>query len=306
MFKDFVNKYRYTNVVNKYIYANVAVFILLVLIGVFSALMNRPGVGAGIKLWFELPASPTLLLQRPWTLFTYMFLHGGVMHILWNMFALHVFGRIFLNFFSARHFIGTYLLGGLFGALFYVTAYNVFPLFSGYVDSSFLVGASASVLAVITAAAVRCPDYRLNMLFFGSVKLSTFAIVSVLISVLMLSGDNAGGNFAHLGGALGGLLVAVALSRGKDITEIVNRPIDWGKSFFGWLASVFKSKPPKAKKGKFTYSKGTARNDDYEYNARKKSDEAVIDKILEKIKKGGYASLTDDEKKRLFDASSRR
>jgi hypothetical protein len=69
---------------------------------------------------------------------------------------------------------------------------------------------------------------------------------------------------------------------------------------------VFKSKPPKAKKGKFTYSKGTARNDDYEYNARKKSDEAAIDKILEKIKKGGYASLTDDEKKRLFDASSRR
>jgi hypothetical protein len=137
------------------------------------------------------------------------------------------------------------------------------------------------------------------MLFFGSVKLSTLAIVAVLVSVLMLSGDNAGGNFAHLGGAFGGLLVAVALSRGTDITEVVNRPLDW-------LGSLFKKRPKKAKKGKFTYSKGGKRGDDYEYNARKKSDEAEIDKILEKIKKGGYASLTDDEKRRLFDASSRR
>jgi hypothetical protein len=180
-----------------------------------------------------------------------------------------------------------------------VTAYNVFPLFSSHVGASFLVGASASVLAVITAVAVRCPDYRLNMLFVGSVKLSTLAVISVLISVLMLSGDNAGGNFAHLGGAFGGFLVAFSLGKGVDITELVNRPMDW-------IGSLFKKRPKKTKKGKFTYSKGGKRGDDYEYNARKKSDEAEIDRILEKIKKGGYASLTDDEKRRLFDASSRR
>ena len=292
--------FRLADIVGKFISANVVIHIFLVLIGVFSVLMNQPGIADDVRRWFELPASATQLLQRPWTLFTYMFLHQGLlMHILWNMFALYVFGRIFLNFYSARHFIGTYLLGGLSGALFYVVAYNVFPYFSGVVGSSYLVGASASVLAIVTAAAVRCPDFRLNMLFFGSVKLSTFALVAVLVSVLMLSGDNAGGNFAHLGGAFGGMLVAIALGRGTDITELVNRPLDW-------FASLFKRRSKKAKKGKFTYTKGSKRSDDYEYNARKKSDEAQIDKILEKIKKGGYASLTDEEKKRLFDASSRR
>ena len=292
--------FRSADIVGKFISANVVIHIFLVLIGVFSVLMNQPGIADDVRRWFELPASATQLLQRPWTLFTYMFLHQGLlMHILWNMFALYVFGRIFLNFYSARHFIGTYLLGGLSGALFYVVAYNVFPYFSGVVGSSYLVGASASVLAIVTAAAVRCPDFRLNMLFFGSVKLSTFALVAVFVSVLMLSGDNAGGNFAHLGGAFGGMLVAIALGRGTDITELVNRPLDW-------FASLFKRRSKKAKKGKFTYTKGSKRSDDYEYNARKKSDEAQIDKILEKIKKGGYASLTDEEKKRLFDASSRR
>ena len=292
--------FRSADIVGKFISANVVIHIFLVLIGVFSVLMNQPGIADDVRRWFELPASATQLLQRPWTLFTYMFLHQGLlMHILWNMFALYVFGRIFLNFYSARHFIGTYLLGGLSGALFYVVAYNVFPYFSGVVGSSYLVGASASVLAIVTAAAVRCPDFRLNMLFFGSVKLSTFALVAVLVSVLMLSGDNAGGNFAHLGGAFGGMLVAIALGRGTDITELVNRPFDW-------FASLFKRRSKKVKKGKFTYTKGSKRSDDYEYNARKKSDEAQIDKILEKIKKGGYASLTDEEKKRLFDASSRR
>lgn len=300
MFKEYLNRFRSADVVMKYIYANVAIHIFLVLIGVFSVLINEPGVADEIRRWFELPSSPSSLLQRPWTLFTYMFLHQGLlMHILWNMFALYIFGRIFLNFYSARHFIGTYLLGGLFGALFYVVAYNVFPYFSNVVDSSYLVGASASVLAIVAAAAVRCPDFRLNMLLFGSVKLSTFALVAVLVSVLMLSGDNAGGNFAHLGGAFGGMMVAVALGRGTDITELVNRPLDW-------FASMFKKRIRKPRRGKFTYSKGGKRSDDYEYNARKKSDEAEIDKILEKIKKGGYASLTDEEKKRLFDASSRR
>ena len=300
MFNEYLNKFRSADIVRKYIFANVTIHIFLVLIGVFSVLMNEPGIADDIRRWFELPASTSQLLQRPWTLFTYMFLHQGVlMHILWNMFALLVFGGIFLNFYSVRHFIGTYLLGGLFGAVFYVVAFNVFPYFSNVVDVSYLVGASASVLAIVTATAVRCPDFRLNMLFFGSVKLSTFALVAVFVSVLMLSGENAGGNFAHLGGAFGGLLVAVSLSRGTDITELVNRPIDW-------VGALFKKRPKKAKKGKFTYSKGGKRGDDYEYNARKKSDEAEIDKILEKIKKGGYASLTDDEKRRLFDASSRR
>ena len=299
MFKDFVRQFGAADIVRKFIYANVVVYIILVLIGVFSVLLNAPSLVAAVKSWLELPASLVSLAHKPWTVFTYMFMHGGLMHILWNMFALYLFGRIFLDFFSVRHFMGVYLLGGLSGALFFVLAYNAFPYFAGVVDVAHLVGASAAVLAVVTAAAVRSPEYRISLLFFGSVKLSTFAIFTVCISVLMLSGDNAGGNFAHLGGALGGYLFALMLGKGYDVTDLVCRPADWLKSLFERLRAR------RVKKRKFTYSPGGKHGADYEHNARKKADEAEIDAILEKIKKGGYASLSEKEKMRLFDASSK-
>ncbi len=299
MFKDFVRQFGAADIVRKFIYANVVVYIILVLIGVFSVLLNAPSLVAAVKSWLELPASLVSLAHKPWTVFTYMFMHGGLMHILWNMFALYLFGRIFLDFFSVRHFVGVYLLGGLSGALFFVLAYNVFPYFAGVVDVAHLVGASAAVLAVVTAAAVRSPEYRISLLFFGSVKLSTFAVFIVCISVLMLSGGNAGGNFAHLGGALGGYLFALMLGKGYDVTDVVCRPADWLKSLFERLRAR------RVKKRKFTYSPGGKHGADYEHNARKKADEAEIDAILEKIKKGGYASLSEKEKMRLFDASSK-
>ena len=299
MFKELVSKFRSADIVRKFIYVNVLVYIILVLIGVFSVLLNTPSLVVTVKSWLVLPASPMLILHRPWTLFTYMFLHGSFMHILWNMFALYFFGRIFLDFFSVRHFWCVYLSGGVFGALFYVLAYNVFPYFQGVLHVSHLVGASAAVLAVVTAAAVRSPEYRINLLFFGSVKLSTFAIITVCISVLMLSGNNAGGNFAHLGGAFGGYLFAVLLGKGIDVTDILCRPVDWVRSMIGKLRS------PRRKKRKFTYSPGGKHGTDYEHNARKRAAEAEVDVILEKIKKGGYASLSEEEKKRLFNASSK-
>lgn len=299
MFKTFVEKFRASDVVRKFIYVNVVTYIILLLIGVFSVLLNKRGHAVTVGSWVELPAALTQLLYRPWTVFTYMFVHGSLWHILWNMIALHIFGRIYLEFFSTRHFWGTYLLGGFFGAFFFVLAYNVFPYFDTVVDSAHLVGASAAVLAIVAAAAVRSPEYRINLLLFGSVKLSTFAVVTVLISVLMLSGENAGGNFAHLGGAFAGFLFAFLLGKGVDVTEVVNRPVDWMKSLFS--SDLFKRR----KKGKFTYTAGGKHKSDYEYNARKKSSEAEIDAILEKIKKGGYSSLTDEEKKRLFNASSK-
>ena len=298
MFKDYINRIKSSDIVGKYIFANVAVYVFVLFIGVFSVLFNAGGGVNGVVRLFELPASLPLLLQRPWTIVTYMFLHKHFMHILWNMVALYFFGRIFLNFYSVRHFVGVYIMGGLFGGAAFVLSYNLFPYFAPYVGSSFLVGASASVLAVVVASAVRSPEYRIKLFLIGSVKLSTFALVTVAISLLMLSGDNAGGNFAHLGGAFAGWLMAYMLNKGKDITAFVNRPIDW-------VVTLFKSKPAqKRKKGKFTYAK-TGRNADYEYNARKKESEAAVDKILEKIKKGGYSSLTEEEKKRLFEASGK-
>ena len=298
MFENLYKKYRGSDVVGKFIFVNVALYVLLLFIGVFSVLFNAGSLSADVLSFVELPASLGELALRPWTVFTYMFIHAGLWHILWNMLALYFFGRIFLNFYSVRHFVGIYILGGLFGALFFVLAYNLFPYFGPYLPFSRLVGASAAVLAVVVAAAVRSPQYRINLMFVGSVKLSTFALVVVAMSFLMLSGGNAGGNFAHLGGAFAGWLVADMLNKGRDLTQVVNGPIDWVSSL------IVRLRTPRKKKTKFTYTRG-GRSADYDYNARKKADEAEVDRILEKVKKGGYASLSEEEKKRLFEASSK-
>ena len=298
MFENLYKKYRGSDVVGKYIFVNVALYVLLLFIGVFSVLFNAGSLSADVLSFVELPASLGELALRPWTVFTYMFIHAGLWHILWNMFALYFFGKIFLNFYSVRHFVGIYILGGLFGALFFVLAYNLFPYFGPYLPFSRLVGASAAVLAIVVAAAVRSPQYRINLMFVGSVKLSTFALVVVAMSFLMLSGENAGGNFAHLGGAFAGWLVADLLNKGKDLTQVVNGPIDWVSSL------IVRLRTPRKKKTKFTYTRG-GRSADYDYNARKKADEAEVDRILEKVKKGGYASLSEEEKRRLFEASSK-
>lgn len=302
MFDNLVSRFKSSSIVGKYIYVNVALFVFVVLIAVFSLLLNSPGASDSLVRCLELPASPGQLIRQPWSLFTYMFLHADFWHILWNMIALNIFGKVFLNLFSVRHFVGFYILGGLFGGLFYVLALNLFPYFAPLAPHSYLLGASASVLSVAVASAVRAPGYRLNLLFFGSVKLSTIAVVTVLVSFLMITGENPGGNFAHLGGAFAGWLVSTLLAKGIDLTSVVNKPIDL-------LSTIFKKRPPRAKKKgkfKFTASSGSAKHaSDYSYNAGKKADEAEIDRILEKIKKGGYASLSDQEKKRLFDASNR-
>ena len=296
MFKNLFKRYKETDVVGKFIFVNALLYILLLFIGVFSVLFNAGELSATVLSFLELPASLGQLVCRLWTLFTYMFVHAGLWHILWNMLALHFFGKIFLNFYSVRHFVGIYILGGLSGALFFVFAYNIFPYFGPVLPFARLVGASAAVLAIVVATAVRSPQYRVNVMFVGSVKLSTIALVVVAASFLMIAGDNAGGNFAHLGGAFAGWLVADMLNRGKDITQVINKPIDWVNMLFTRLGE------PRRKKAKFTYTRSN-RNADYGYNARKKADEAEVDRILEKVKQGGYASLSEDEKKRLFEAS---
>jgi membrane associated rhomboid family serine protease len=247
--------------------------------------------------WFELPASVQHLLYQPWSLVTYMFIHNGFMHILWNMFALYGFGRIFLNFYSIRHFIGVYFFGGIVGGLFFILAYNIFPYFEPLVDDSYLVGASAAVMAIVVASAVRTPNTVVNLMFFGAVRLATLATITVIISILLLSSENAGGNFAHIGGVLAGYMFAFLLGKGIDVTNVINTPLDWIKRLF--KGEVFKRK----RKPKFTYTGNAKRGADYEYNARRKTSEAEIDAILEKLKKGGYSSLTEAEKKRLFEAS---
>ena len=291
---DLKNRFNRGNISLQFIYINVGVFVVTSLVSVFLLLFNWDAVSW--LNYLELPAWIPQFGAQPWSIFTYMFMHVGVLHLLFNVLWLYWFGELFLSFFSARHFRGLYILGGLCGGLLYILAYNVFPYFEPYVYGSYLLGASASVLAIVVATAVRQPEFRVNLMLIGVGRLKYVALFMVVTDLLFVTSGNGGGHIAHLGGALAGWWFAWCLQNGHDITRWINQIFDWFSGGF-----KFKTSP---KKPKMKVERG-GKHADYEYNARKKQQSEEIDRILDKLKKSGYASLTTEEKKQLFDASKR-
>ena len=291
---DLKNDFRRASISQQFIYINCGIFVVTALVAIVGMLFN---VGNYSWMeWLELPAWLPQFIKQPWSLVTYMFLHAGLFHLLFNMLWLYSFGQLFLMFFSARHFRGLYFLGGFCGGVLYMLAYNVFPYFSSYLYGSYLLGASASVIAIVIATAIREPEFRVSLLFFGQVRLKYLALIMIITDLLFITSNNAGGHIAHLGGALAGWWFAAGLRKGTDVTKWINQAIDW--LLGGWKVK----RAPKKPKMKVHYG---GRANDYEYNARKKEQDEEVDRILDKLKKSGYGSLTTEEKKRLFDASKR-
>ena len=291
---DLKDSFRRGSIHIQLIYINVAVFVAVTLAGIALQLFNMEQ--ARVFDWLELPASPARFIMQPWSLLTYMFMHGGLLHILFNMLWLYWFGAIFLNMFSSKHLRGLYVLGGICGGALYMLAYNIFPYFRPYIENSFMVGASASVLAIVAAAAYREPNYPIRLLLLGTLRLKYLALIVIGMDLLLITSENAGGHIAHLGGALAGVWFAAGLNKGRDVTAWINRAADG-------IASLFRRKPRKPKM-KVHYGNGS-RQQDYDYNARKKAQSDEIDRILDKLRKTGYEGLSDEEKKSLFDASKR-
>ena len=277
------------------IYINVGMFVLIKVVTLFLILFKIDTTL--ITTYLELPSNLTTLIYQPWSAITYMFLHTDVMHIFFNMISLYWFGRIALERLSQKQLVGLYILGGLAGAAMYVLSYNLFPYFSVAVHNSYLLGASGAVVAICVAAATLQPNYPIRLMFIGEVKLIWVAIGMVAISVFGITGNNAGGEFAHIGGAIWGYFYAKAWMKGKDYSQLVT-------SVINWFTNTFKRTPKiKVKQGgKQTASRVKT---DAEYNKEKRANEAAIDAILDKIKQRGYESLTADEKRELFDRSKK-
>lgn len=231
--------------------------------------------------YLELPASLPILLRHVWTPLTYMFLHAGIFHILFNMLWLYWIGQIFEEYLGKKRTLGLYLLGGFAGALLFVGCYNLFPFYTHVhaADFTILEGASASVMAIIVAAATLLPDYTIPLILIGPVKLKWLALVYVVISLLGITGSNAGGELSHLGGALMGFIYIKQLQNGNDM--------------IAKIAGIFKSRPK---------LKVVVKNPMRGRYDLPRQDE--IDAILDKISKSGYDSLTKQEKEVLFRASN--
>jgi hypothetical protein len=184
-------------------------------------------------------------------------------------------------------------MGAIGGALTYLIVYNSIPFYearSAYFDG--MVGASAAVFAITVATAAYFPDYKFYLLFLGPVKIKYIAIFFIFTSFIGITGSNAGGNLAHLGGAFVGWYYARRLKTGNEIGIWVFRTMEFFKSFF-------------VTKPKIRVSHRQTKTPGSSSSSQKSStiDQKEIDAILDKISVGGYDSLTKEEKEKLFNAS---
>ncbi|MBO9672843.1 MAG: rhomboid family intramembrane serine protease [Sphingobacteriaceae bacterium] len=278
-FKDLKYKvFQSGNPIFFYIGINVLLFLIIAVIGVFTWLSGKGDVISPlVSEYVGLPVNISRLPERFYTIFTYMFIHDGILHILFNMLGLFWFGNIFMNFLKSRQFHFVYLTGGLFGGLFAVAVLNLFPVYAAGLTDVTIVGASAAVMAIIFAAATLVPNYTVVLFIFGEVKIKWIAIVYFILDFLAIGSINAGGSLAHIGGALVGFIFIKRLQNGSDWSKLFERKPK--------LKVVRNEKPVK----KPAFKGGVSQQE--------------IDAILDKISTSGYDKLTAAEKEKLFKAS---
>jgi membrane associated rhomboid family serine protease len=304
---DFKNAFnRPNNAHVQLIIINVAVFVIMGLIQVIFDFSYGKGTNVQ-REWLGMPMHLDEFILKPWTLITYMFAHDGFFHILFNMLFLYWFGRILAEYLGGAKVINLYVLGGLAGALLYVSIYPTFlSLLQPGIDLSSispnLVGASAGVFAVVFGTATLMPNYTIGLLFIGPVRIKYIALFYVLSFLLNLSGNNSGGELAHVGGALIGFVYIRQLQNGLDLGSWIQRVL----RFFGGL---FERKS----KIKVSYKKNQQRTTASRSSSVKRpassspydTSQDEIDAILDKISAKGYESLSKEEKQKLFNASKK-
>ncbi len=284
--------FKHGNMLTRFILINISVFLLVNLIGLFFFLFSvEPANRFSLVEWLAIPADWKRLIFHPWTLISYMFLHEGFFHLLSNLIMLYFGGKLFIEYLGESRFTATYFLGGISGAILFVVVFNLFPAFKSIAPVTVALGASASVLAVFVAIATYLPNYSVNLLLIGPVRLKFIALFLVLLDLISIDKGNSGGHIAHLGGALYGYFAMVQLRKGRDISQGF-------QLFFGKLQSIFRFKPKS-----HLYVKHKVSRNDADYNAKKKSKQERIDLILDKISHSGYDSLSKEEKQELFNMS---
>ena len=289
IFNKFKREFKQGTILNKLIYINVGVFLFFSILGVLSFMFQFDITLLLEKLY--LPANHSRLLSQPWTFITYIFLHNGFLHLLFNMVWLHFGGKIFLQYLNPKQLLSTYILGGVSGGLLFVIAYNYIPALQAYSFGALAMGASASVLAIIVAIATFSPNYSVQFPFIGFVKLKHIAIFSVALDIISIPKGNTGGHIAHIGGALFGYIYIKQMRKGNDFS----------KGFSSFLERLINTFKPKSKL-KTVHKRAKS---DYDFNKEKSAKQKEIDIILEKIANSGYESLSKEEKATLFSASKK-
>jgi len=287
--------------VTRLVIVNFGVFILVNVVYLFLLLAKGSEAAPdafqeGLR-WLCIPASGRTLLFQLWSPFTHIFLHENFWHVLNNIIFLYLFGAIVGDLVGDRRVLPIYLLGGLAGGVAFMASAQLLPHVGSYA-----LGASGAVMALGGAALVMAPEYRVRLFLLGDVKVKYIVLVLLLFDLIGVAGKyNSGGHAAHLGGFAMGCLFVYRLRDSHDLAEPVNRVLDY---LTGWLTGGQPSATPRNKRQKqkthtppFTTTRGgRAPQDEAPYQQR-------LDAILDKIKAGGYESLTAEEKEFLYNAS---
>ncbi len=291
---DIKYQLQHGNTLMKLLLVNVLLFLvqsLVLLIAFFGGFKSE--YISFLANWLWASSDINTLVTRPWTIVTYMFLHSpeSIFHILSNMLYLYFFGRIFVDFFNHKKAYPLYLTGGLVGFLASLLAYNLIPSLNNEIGVT-LVGASAAVMAIVLATATLAPDFTVYLLIVGPVKLKYIALFVVIIDLISIpSTQNLGGHIAHLGGALIGYLYIRSYKNGKDWFY-------WWPRFEEKVYGLFEKRKPKVVyRNQHNPEPASKRENDI--NKQQK-----LDAILDKIKIGGYESLSKGEKEFLFKISN--
>jgi membrane associated rhomboid family serine protease len=274
---------------------NLIVFLVIGVISVIGRLYMVNGINPVSHLIqdiFTLYGKWEGFIYRPWGLFTSIFAHFDIWHFLFNMIFLYFVGQLFLRYFSQRRMVVTYLVGGVMGGLVQMLAYSFFPALQDY--PNFVVGASGSIMAIFMAVAFHRPQETVFLFGLLRLRIIYLALFFLLIDFMRLGEHDQVAHFAHLGGAGFGIWSIQNLHSKNNV-------VTWFERLWDGLNKKFQRQPRlKVKKGGKTDPR---RMSDHEFNEKKKREQEIVDRILDKISKSGYDSLTKEEKAILFDQS---
>ena len=274
IFQDLKNQYTNNGIVQKLIFWNIGLFLLTIIF-----FYNFKSGDFSFPSWVALYSSFSDVLTKPWTLISYLFVHSGFIHLLFNMLMLHFVSRFFLTFFTEKQYLVVYLLGGVFGGLVFVTIYYFLGIRIP------VVGASGAIMTLLVAATAYSPYYILQIPLIGRIKLWHVTALILFIDILQLLLVNTGGHIVHLSGAFFGFLYVFLLKKGTDLA----------KPF-----SNLSFKRPLKKKTPFSKVHVNKAASNLSKAPKTDVEQKKVDDILDKISKSGYDSLTKEEKEFLF------
>ena len=259
---------------------NVAIFIF---IQVWLAIGRLGGASDDIIYHiFTLDPNFTRLLYHPWGILTSIFSHFDFIHLLFNMVFLYFAGKIYEDIFDSKRLLITYIIGGIFGGLAEIIIQSLFfPL----KESALIVGASGSIMAIFVAVAFHSPNMKVQLFGRFSIRLYFVALFFLIQDIIGIGKNDGIAHFAHLGGAIFGVLSV-------QNSTLLNRIETGFTSLFKGKFGTSKKQQPKSR---------FKSNEDY--NQERREQQIQTDKILDKISKGGYESLTKQEKDFLFKQS---